>query len=304
MPTSSRDLSDQAGLIPLAELVAAMRAAQPAVRPLLVGAMARDVLLSFAHGIRVARATQDMDFAFSLDSWASYADLRHALSASGMFIPVPGVEHRMIFAQRYRLDLIPFGGVERADRTIAWPSRAGIEMQMLGYREAMAQAAEVRLPGGITMAVASLPAQAVLKLLAWHDRRHDRPGVDAGDLRLLLRHYLEAGNDERLYTEASHLLEVDNYDHAHASAWLLGQDARQLLSGSEGTGAAALKALLGLLSGEVDPDGRLALVTDMRSGETRADFDLLTFFYAGLRGCDHSTSHAGQGWPGADRSRK
>lgn len=68
MPTSSPDLSDQPGLLPLADLVAAMRAARPDVRPLLVGAMARDVLLSFAHGMRVARATQDMDFAFALDS--------------------------------------------------------------------------------------------------------------------------------------------------------------------------------------------------------------------------------------------
>lgn len=246
--------------------------------------MARDVLLSFGYGVRVARATQDMDFAFAFDSWPSFAELKSALLASGRFTEVPRMEHRLLFAQRYRVDLIPFGGVERIDRTIVWPPYDNFEMQVIGFREAMAQAIEVSLPGSITLTVAPLSAQAVLKLFAWRGRRRDRPGVDAGDLRLLLRHYLEAGNEDRLYTDASHHLEMRHFDRANASAWLLGQDARQLLLGPEGTGTAALGALLAPLSREVDPDDRLALVTDMRSGETQADFDLLTFFYAGLDG--------------------
>jgi len=284
MQGSPLDLREQPGLAVLARLVATMRRARPDAEPLLVGAMARDVLLSFAHGIRVARATTDMDFAFGLDGWNSFAGLRNALLADGSFAEVPGVLHRLVFEQCHRVDLLPFGGVERADRSIVWPPHAA-EMFMLGYLEAAAQAVAVRLPDDVVVAVASLPAQAVLKLLAWRDRRRERPGVDAGDLCLLLRSYLEAGNVERLYAEASQLLEADDYDHARAGAWLLGHDARQLLQPLTNAGVTvALDAVLDLLATEIDPDGRLLLIGDMRSGDVQADLDLLGAFHAGLRG--------------------
>ncbi len=45
------DLADKPGLRWLAAVVADLREAAPGVDPLLVGAAARDVLLSHAHGI-------------------------------------------------------------------------------------------------------------------------------------------------------------------------------------------------------------------------------------------------------------
>lgn len=246
--------------------------------------MARDVLLSFAHGIRIARATQDMDFAFALDSWEGFERMRGELLASGDFVDDPsGVAHRTIFAHHYRMDLIPFGGMERGDRTIAWPPEHNVVMQVVGFREAMTKAVQIQLQDGVIVDVASLPAQAVLKLFAWRDRRADRPGVDAGDLRLLLRHYLEAGNQGRLYTDADHLLTMENYDYHRASAWLIGYDARQLLHEADDSGAMAMGALLQLLESEIDPDGQLTLVVDMRTGDAEADLALLTAFQAGLR---------------------
>lgn len=284
MPTSSIDLSDQPGLNTLAKLVAAMYEASPDVRPLLVGAMARDVLLSFGHGIRIARATQDMDFAFALDSWEGFSHMRGELLASGDFADDPrGVAHRMIYASNYRVDLIPFGGMEREDRSIAWPPDHDVVMQVVGFREAMAKAVKVQLQDGVIVDVASLPAQAVLKLFAWRDRRGDRPGVDAGDLRLLLRHYLDAGNQDRLYTDAEHLLTMGNFDYQRASAWLIGNDARALLHEADDPGAVAIDGLLQLLKSEIEPDGQLTLVVDMRSGDAEADLALLTAFQAGLR---------------------
>mgnify|MGYP003945752829 CR=1 FL=1 len=284
MPTSSINLSDQPGLSTLAKLVAAMHQASPDVRPLLVGAMARDLLLSFAHGIRIARATQDMDFAFALDSWEGFARMRGELLVSGDFADDPrGVAHRLIFAQNYRVDLIPFGGMEQEDRTIAWPPDHDVVMQVVGFREAMTKAVQIQLQDDVIVDVASLPAQAVLKLFAWRDRRAGRVGVDAGDLRLLLRHYLDAGNQERLYTDADHLLTMENYDYHRASAWLIGHDARQLLHEADDSGAMAIGALLQMFENEIDPDGQLTLVVDMRSGDADADLALLTAFEAGLR---------------------
>lgn len=261
-----------------------MHQASPDVRPLLVGAMARDVLLSFGHGIRIARATRDIDFAFALDGWEGFSRMRGELLASGDFADDPrGVAHRMIYALNYRVDLIPFGGVEREDRSIAWPPDHDVVIKVVGFREAMTKAVKVQLQDGVIVDVASLPAQAVLKLFAWRDRRGDRPGVDAGDLRLLLRHYLEAGNQERLYTDAEHLLTMENYDHQRASAWLIGSDARLLLQVADDSGAMAIGEMLQLLETETDPDGKLTLVIDMRSGDAEADLALLTAFQEGLR---------------------
>ena len=49
------DLSHKAELNRLTEVMADLRAAVPEVGPLLVGAMARDVLLQHAHGIQPGR---------------------------------------------------------------------------------------------------------------------------------------------------------------------------------------------------------------------------------------------------------
>lgn len=261
-----------------------MHRASPDLRPLLVGAMARDVLLSFAHGIPLARATQDMDFAFALESWDGFSRMRRDLLASGDFTDDPrGVAHRLIYEHSHRMDLIPFGGMEREDRSIAWPPEHDVVMQVVGFREALANARKIQLPEGAVVDVASLPAQAVLKLFAWRDRRTVRPGVDAGDLRWLLSHYLDAGNQERLYTDAAHFLAMERYDYHCASAWLIGYDARQLLQEADDSGAMAIGTMLQMLASQIDPDGQLTLAVDMRSGDVANALDLLTAFEAGLR---------------------
>lgn len=281
MTASSLDLSSRRELGLLADLVQAIRRAKPDVRFLLVGAMARDLLLSFAHGIESRRATEDLDFAFAVDDWRAFAELRTALLGGG-FVDVAGVAHRLLFAG-YRVDLIPFGGVERMDGTIDWPPPQEARMVVLGFREAMAAAVAVKLPGGMEVAVASLPALALLKLFAWADRRYTQPGKDAGDLWLLLRNYLDAGNRERLYGEARHLLEAADYDDDLAGAWLLGADACQLLALRPDTPSAAHARALALLAGD-DPEGPVQLAADMDTLDLQHAIDTLAAFRAGLDG--------------------
>ena len=74
-------------------------------------------------------------------------------------------------------------------------------MNVAGLAEALATAVAVALPGGVSIDVASLPALALLKIWAWKDRRYTAPGKDASDLWMFLRHYAEAGNQDRLYGE-------------------------------------------------------------------------------------------------------
>ena len=88
----------------------------------LMGAAARDLILRYAHGIEASRATEDVDFAVMVRDWQAYDALRTALIASGEFSARPGpATHRLRHTSGLPLDIVPFGGVEQADRTFGWP---------------------------------------------------------------------------------------------------------------------------------------------------------------------------------------
>lgn len=82
----------------------------------------------------------------------------------------------------------------------------------------------VEVADGFCVPVASLPALAVLKLIAWRDR-HLETTKDATGFLLIARHYHDAGNTDRLYETESALLQATDFDPAMAGAMLLGKDA-------------------------------------------------------------------------------
>jgi hypothetical protein len=98
-------------------------------------------------------------------------------------------------------------------------------MSVLGYQEARATALEIKLPEGQRISTVSLPMLAVMKVVAWADRHVAQPRKDASDLVLILRTYLHEKNAARLYDEAAHLLEAEDFDFEAAAAWLTGFDA-------------------------------------------------------------------------------
>jgi predicted nucleotidyltransferase len=161
---SSLDLSDRAVLGTLARLVSSVRRAADHTPLLLVGAAARDILLVHAHGIAMQRAIEDTDLALAVRDWKAFLGVREALLASGTFT-AEGPVHRLSFGNQ-RLDIMPFGGVERPDRSIAWPPEGVEVMNVRGLTEALATAVIVRLPGGVSIDVACLPALALLKIWA------------------------------------------------------------------------------------------------------------------------------------------
>lgn len=276
---SSLDLSDRAVLGPLSELLAGVRAGSGDGSLLLIGAAARDLLLVHAHAINPDRATEDTDLALAVASWDDYQRLRDALLSSGEF--TTGGPPHCFWRGDQRLDLVPFGGVERSDRSIEWPTEGGEVMNVAGLAEALATAVAVALPGGVSIDVASLPALALLKIWAWKDRRYSAPGKDASDIWMLLRHYADAGNQGRLYGEEGEALTAYAFDVEQTGAWLLGKDARQVLThGPESQGS--IESLDAILRPEIDPDGSLRLIAQMPPGRRNRQLSLLTAFCAGL----------------------
>jgi predicted nucleotidyltransferase len=212
--------------------------------------------------------------------WDAFLGVREALVGSGAFT-ADGPPHRVWFGDQ-RVDIIPFGGVERRDRSIAWPSEGAEVMNVSGFAEALATAISVQLPEGVSVDVASLPAMALLKIWAWQDRRYTAPGKDAADLWEFLRYYAHAGNEDRLYgPEGEAAFALFEFDLEKAGAWLLGRDAREVLTHGPDP-KAALSALDVILRSETDADGSLQLVAQMPGSTLDRQISLLTAFHVGL----------------------
>ena len=118
--SGSIDLSSSTELEPLAEVVRDVLSAAALVEAevFVAGAVARDLWLQFAFGISTGRRTEDLDFAMQCPSWEVFHSLSVKLVASGFQIPEPLRPHRFLHANGTSIDLVPFGGLERADRTI------------------------------------------------------------------------------------------------------------------------------------------------------------------------------------------
>jgi len=277
MRNISLDFSTKTDLRWLSDLMAVFHEAAGDTPLLLVGATVRDLLLEQAHAIRLLRATDDVDIACIAETWDAFLALRGRLLTSGRFTEVPGILHRVLYRDGRRLDLVPFGGVENPDRLIAWPPDGATVVDVFGFQEVLAAAIEFVLPGGVSVRAPSLAGLALTKLVAWEDRRNRVPGKDAYDLAVILQHYLPAGNEERLFTEAAHLLDERDFDYELAGAWLLGHDMAALLPTDHRPRIAQL------LAKEADPDGPLRLVGDMMPTKPDLSLTLLQAVTRGFR---------------------
>ena len=198
----------------------------------LAGASARDMVLVNLWGQSPGRATADLDFAFAVNGWTEFEELREALLATGRFAREPRQEQRLIYADpekgfRLPVDFIPFRGVASESRMIAWPPEGDFVMNVAGFEEALGAALRIELEPGLVISVASLPGLAILKILAWADR-HVRDNRDAADVYKILATYDSAGNLDRLYDQEIELLEAVEYDLTLAGARLLGRDAARI----------------------------------------------------------------------------
>lgn len=123
---------------------------------------------------------------------------------------------------------------------------------------------------------------AILKLLAWSARHVVVPRKDASDLVLILKNYLTPENTERLYAQAAHLLEADDFDFEAAGAWLAGHDAATQIAACSREPERLLDACEGVLRAQAARDGRLELVADAGADVT-AGLRLLQGVLDGLR---------------------
>jgi len=273
------DLSDKEDLRSLSQLIGNIRSAALDHDPLMVGAMARDLLLHYGSGLPVQRATTDVDLAFAVASWNEFNALRNALLTSEWFTETR-IEHKLLHRNALEIDLIPFGGVEDAAGQVVWPTDENL-MRVLGYQEARATSVKVLLPEGQSISTVSLPMLAAIKVIAWADRHTLQPRKDASDLLLILKNYLQEENSARVYDEAAHLLEAEDFDFESAGARLAGSDAAASIAKTSPDPTRLLNVLRDILYIETDANGQLRLIAE--SGlEPDSAIRLLRSFRDGL----------------------
>ena len=249
---------------------------------LLVGAQAKVILLQNIFGLDPGRATDDIDFAFAVENWEEYDQIKQRLISAGNFRALPKAAQRLLYKSNlteseFVVDLIPFGSVQDEKNMIAWPPNMDIVMNVSGYQETLASSLLVEIAPKLIVNVVSLPGLAILKIFAWSDRGNTTENKDAVDLLTLLRTYHSAGNIDRVYDETD-VLESFNYEPELAGAWLLGRDVAEIANES------TIKTMMTLLKQKSEN-----LITQMaKSLTTNEDAlgyaeQLLTAYIKGLK---------------------
>ena len=248
------------------------------LRLFIVGAQARDLLLQYAYDLPVHRATNDIDFGIVVESWDEFTELRDSLIASKRFQSHRTMRQRLVHESGLLIDLIPFGGLEEVSDQISWPPDFSIVMSTVGFREAYDNSFEVRIADDLTVRVASLAGLALMKIVAWAERRFER---DAQDLGLIMRHYLDAGNQDRIYTEQGDCCDLLNeeFDYNKASARILGRDVGRLLTD---TSRPVLERVLSQAPDQKSADA-LATVMIRNNANYHGDYNLALAMLAALR---------------------
>lgn len=159
------------------------------------------LLLETVYGLPVGLATEDVDFAVMVESWPHYHRLVADICRDPDFTQDPKQAQRIRYRAEFYLDLVPFGGVESETQQIAWPPQGDFVMSVAGFHDALADAVPVWVNDSLLVPVVSPAGLLLLKLLAWNERRNQKPGRDASDIAYVCRHAVKLISEHRLFEE-------------------------------------------------------------------------------------------------------
>ena len=147
------------------------------IKYIVVGAMARDLILVHGFDADIERGTRDIDFAVHVASWDEFDRLKINLTEIG-YRQDNKMPHRLITEDHkglsWDIDIVPFGGIEDKDKKISWPPENEIVMNTLGFTEAVEHALTVQISDNpaVMIPVASPAGICLLKLISWLDREN------------------------------------------------------------------------------------------------------------------------------------
>lgn len=232
-----------------------------------IGATARDIILSNLHDLVPDRKTADLDIAIAITDWNQFQSIEENLPKKEGFTKSKEQKQRFIYKKSYVIDIVPFGDVAEDDGNIYWPPDETIAMSVWGFPEMADSTISVEIDGEFFIEIASLPGLFILKLVAWKDR-HLSGSKDAYDMALLLTNYLDI-NTERAVEEHYDLYETDEFDRAIAGAQLMARDVKLLIRENEKT----LEYLREILTKEIELAEESQLVNQLVESDASLQYE-------------------------------
>lgn len=228
------------------------------------------------------RLTGDWDLAVEVDDWDGFNQLIRNLT-EGTDAPFQSteVQHRLIHqATKRPLDIVPFGGLETEPGKITW-SDSGT-MNVTGFATTLKHRVVAEVDG-LSIPFAHLQTQAVMKAIAYLDRRAGGKTHDVIDLVWVLRNYGEGDNEARIYDDIPDILIDHDVETYATGAVLLGHDLREFPADLLGP----LREVLAELMTEWSSAVRDAHATAHSFAIMRADAEIHHLAQAVVWGLDH-----------------
>jgi len=135
-----------------------------------IGATARDIILSNLYDLLPDRKTDDLDVAIAISDWNQFQSIEENLPKKEGFTKSKEQKQRFIYKGIYVIDIVPFGNVVEDDGNIYWPPDETIAMSVWGFPEMADSTISIEIDGEFSIKIASLPGLFILKLVAWKDR--------------------------------------------------------------------------------------------------------------------------------------
>jgi predicted nucleotidyltransferase len=234
----------------------------------IIGATARDIILSGIHKQASARRTADLDIAIAIKDWDKFKQISEELCKMEGFTKDPKLTQRFNFQKVYEIDIVPFGEIAKANNNIYWPPEEQFAMSVAGYTEVADNTLEITIDNDLTVKVASLPGIFILKLAAFNDRKNTT-NKDADDLAFIIENYLSI-NEERAAAEHYDIYGADNFNTFTAGATLLGRDIKTIIGSNEET----INTFIQILEEELKLEEESLLINQIIETHTTIKYDM------------------------------
>jgi predicted nucleotidyltransferase len=224
---------------------------------IIVGAFAKELVLEKIFYIDSRRMTLDIDLAIEVSAWNKYQEFTELIQKNSGFSPDNKVKHRFYFKEII-FDIVPFGELRNENQEIMWPPENNPVMSVAGFQEAFTNSLKITVckQPEVIINVPSLPAQVILKLIAWEEKYPERT-KDATDILQIMECYQHTKIEDRLYEDEKNIMIEEEFDIEKASIRLLGKDIANISEPH------TYKKLEEILIIENDEQGSFRLINDM-----------------------------------------
>ena len=238
-----------------------------------IGATARDIILSGIYNQIPTRKTNDLDIAIAIPDWSKFQEIADGLCSLVGFEKSNKQTQRFLYKTFFQLDIVPFGEIAQADNHIYWPPEESQAMSVAGFTDVAKHTLEITIDDSFKIYVATLPGIFILKLNAWKSRNIET-NRDADDMAFIIANYLGI-NEERAATQHYDLYEAEDFSTFVAGASLLGRDMKEILM----TNPDILIEFIGILRTEINKSDESQLINQIMETHSSLKYEEV---YTGL----------------------